>query len=155
MLEVIADGHHVRPEVLEATFRMAPGRIALISDAMAAAGAAGGRYVLGGLEVEAANRLAKLVGADTLAGSALTQDAALRKSVNAGVDLVEAVTALTATPAKVLGRDDELGLVKPGLLADLVILSSSLHVEKVIAAGHNIRLELVVREDIGGPTMSG
>ena len=51
------------------------------------------------------------------------------------VDLVAAVTALTFTPAAVLGRADDLGTLRPGRLADLVLLSPALAVQRVLAAG--------------------
>jgi N-acetylglucosamine-6-phosphate deacetylase len=67
-LELILDGVHVAPAVAGLLFREAPGRVALITDAMAAAGSADGRYRLGGLEVEVAAGIARLAGADTIAG---------------------------------------------------------------------------------------
>ena len=53
-LEVINDGVHVRPEVIRMLCRLAPGRVALVSDAMAAAGAGDGRYRIGNLDVDVA-----------------------------------------------------------------------------------------------------
>jgi N-acetylglucosamine-6-phosphate deacetylase len=135
VLELIADGEHVHPAVLELAFRSAPGRIALVTDAMAAAAASDGDYRLGSLEVTVAGGLAVLRGTDTIAGSTLTQDASLRTAITAGVDPVRAVEALTATPARVIGRSHELGALRPGMLADLVLLTSALEVELVVAAG--------------------
>ncbi|MFB2554757.1 N-acetylglucosamine-6-phosphate deacetylase [Herbiconiux liangxiaofengii] len=133
-LELIADGVHVHPAVLALAFAAAPDRIALVTDAMAAAGAPDGAYRLGTLDVTVADGVATLTGTDTIAGSTLTQDAALRAIVAAGVDPVAAVTALTATPARVLGRPD-LGRLRPGLAADLVLLTHTFHVRHVWAAG--------------------
>ena len=61
-LEVINDGVHVRPEVIRMLCRLAPGRVALVSDAMAAAGAGDGRYRIGNLDVDVAEGVARLTG---------------------------------------------------------------------------------------------
>ena len=61
-LEVINDGVHVRPEVIRMLFRLAPGRVALVSDAMSAAGAGDGRYRIGNLDVDVAEGVARLTG---------------------------------------------------------------------------------------------
>lgn len=75
-LELILDGLHVHPPVARMLFHEAPGRVALVTDAMAAAGASDGHYRLGGLNVSVRDGLAVLSGTSTLAGSTLTQDAA-------------------------------------------------------------------------------
>lgn len=134
ILEVIADGVHLHPEIVRLAFAAAPGRIALITDAMAAAGAGDGRYDLGPLAVVVADGVARLAEGDSIAGSTLTQDAALRHAVAAGVPLPAAVRALTATPAGALGRDD-LGTLEPDRLADAVLLSSDLQVRAVWVGG--------------------
>ncbi|WP_431799259.1 N-acetylglucosamine-6-phosphate deacetylase [Microbacterium kunmingense] len=139
-LEAILDGSHLDPAVVRMLFDLAPGRVALVTDAMAAAGAADGDYVLGELEVTVSGGVARLAGAETIAGSTLTQDAALRRAVDdVGLSLPAAVAALTETPAAVLGRADRLGRLDPGFAADVVLLSSALEVEAVWAAGRRFR----------------
>ncbi len=134
-LELIVDGLHVDPAVVQLAFRAAPGRIALVTDAMAAAGASDGHYHLGSREVDVRDGRAVLEGTDTLAGSTLTQDLALRIAVTeCGIDPVDAIRALTLTPATVLGRDD-LGLLRPGWTADLVLLGEGFDVRAVAADG--------------------
>ena len=133
-LEVIADGVHLAPEIVRLAFSAAPGRVALVTDAMAAAGAADGRYDLGSLAVDVVDGTARLVEGGAIAGSTLTQDAALRFSVACGVPLAEAVAALTTVPARAIGRDD-LGALAPGCAADAVLLSSELEVRAVWTAG--------------------
>ena len=135
VLELILDGEHVHPDVARLAFAAAPDRVALVTDAMAAAGSADGVYRLGGLDVSVQEGRAVLGGTDTLAGSTLTQDRALRLALDA-VCLSQpvAVGALTATPAGVLGRTD-LGLLQPGHRADLVLLDASHRVVWVRAEG--------------------
>lgn len=130
-IEVIADGMHVHPDVIRMLFAAAPGRIALVTDAMAAAGAADGTYLLGSLPVTVEARVARLADG-TIAGSTLTQDAALRTAVAAGVALPDAVTALTTTPARAIGRP-ELGSLAVGSVADAVILDAGLRVRRVFS----------------------
>ncbi|OUE28131.1 N-acetylglucosamine-6-phosphate deacetylase [Clavibacter michiganensis] len=135
-LELILDGVHVAPSVAALLLRAAPGRVALVTDAMAAAGSADGRYRLGALDVDVLDGVARLAGADTIAGSTLTQDQALRIAVGeAGLALPDAVAALTLVPARAVGLDDRLGLLRAGHAADVVALSPDLAVSRVWAAG--------------------
>ncbi|MDQ1131293.1 N-acetylglucosamine-6-phosphate deacetylase [Microbacterium sp. SORGH_AS_0888] len=133
VLEAIADGVHLHPAVVRMLMDAAPGRIALVTDAMAAAGAPDGAYRLGSLDVLVEGGVARLAGRDTIAGSTLTQDAALRLAVAAGTTLPQAVAAVTSTPASVLGRPD-LGSLRVGAAGDAVLLTPSLEVVRVWSA---------------------
>lgn len=134
-LELILDGEHVHPRVAAFLLAAAPGRVALVTDAMAAAAGEDGRYELGGLEVVVADGRAVVAGTDTLAGSTLTMDEALRTGVAAGLPLVDLVAAATSTPAHALGLGSVLGRVQTGFLADLVLLDGSLEVRQVHLSG--------------------
>ncbi|SFF51329.1 N-acetylglucosamine-6-phosphate deacetylase [Curtobacterium sp. YR515] len=139
-LELILDGVHVHPSVASMLLRAAPGRVALITDAMGAAGAADGSYTLGSLAVTVTDGIAHVAGTDTIAGSTLTQDVALRNAVTlAGQTLPDAVAALTSVPAAALGLGDRLGRLAPGYAADLVALSPSFEVRRVWGAGRELR----------------
>jgi N-acetylglucosamine-6-phosphate deacetylase len=136
VLELVMDGEHVHPDVAALAFRSAAGRIALVTDAMAAAGSHDGRYSIGSLAVDVRDGLAHLAGTDTIAGSTLTQDEALRVAISrARVNPVDAVTALTVTPARVLGLEQRHGLLAPGFAADAVQLDGEWAVEGVWADG--------------------
>jgi len=138
-LEVINDGVHVHPEVVRLAFAGAPGRIALVTDAMAAAGASDGRYRLGTLDVTVTDGVARIDQGGSIAGSTLTLDAALRRAVTeVGATLEDAVTALTETPARAIGRGHDLGLLAPGYAADAVLLGDDFEVEVVFAAGRRL-----------------
>ncbi|WP_344712151.1 N-acetylglucosamine-6-phosphate deacetylase [Microbacterium terregens] len=134
-LEVIADGVHLHPALVRIAFLLAPGRVALVTDAMAAAGQSDGRYALGSLGVDVAGGIARLADGGAIAGSTLTQDAALRCAVGAGVPLGDAVAALTAVPARAIGRSGDLGSLRPGMTADAVLMSRSLETVAVWTAG--------------------
>ncbi|MFJ7288972.1 N-acetylglucosamine-6-phosphate deacetylase [Curtobacterium sp. NPDC098951] len=139
-LELILDAVHVHPSVASMLLRAAPGRVAFVTDAMGAAGSADGSYTLGSLAVTVTDGVAHVAGTDTIAGSTLTQDAALRNAVTlAGQTLPDAVAALTSIPAAALGLGDRLGRLAPGFAADLVALSPSLEVQRVWGAGRPIR----------------
>jgi len=129
-LEAIADNIHLHPHIIKLVFDEAPGRVALVTDAMAAAGSADGDYMLGSLHVTVLDGVAR-VDSGSIAGSTLTQDVALRRAVEAGVPLADAVLALTRTPARAIGVADELGALEPGLLSDAVLLTAGLDVATV------------------------
>jgi N-acetylglucosamine-6-phosphate deacetylase len=138
-LELVLDGVHVHPSVAQMLMRSAPHRVALVTDAMAAAGGADGHYRLGSLNVDVSGGIAHLAGTSTIAGSTLTLDGALRCAITlAGIDEVAAVEALTRTPARVLGRDDQWGMLAAGYAADLVVFDESWQVERVWAQGNEI-----------------
>lgn len=103
VLEAIADGVHVHPLVLRTLFAAAPGRVALVSDAMAATGLGDGAHRLGALDVEVRGGVPLVAGTATLAGSTLTLDRAIEVAVGAGVAIDDAVAAATSVPAGVLG----------------------------------------------------
>ena len=132
-LELVADGVHVHPSVLALAWR--DGRTALVTDAIAAAGAADGDYRLGGLSVEVRDGVARLASSGAIAGSTATLDASLRMAVGeAGVPLPDALAAVTSTPAAMLGLD-RVGRLAPGSWADLVELTDDLEVNRVMRRG--------------------
>lgn len=135
-VEVIADGVHVHPAMLRrAVTAKGPERVALVTDAMAAAGMADGDYELGGLDVQVVGGVARLAAGGALAGSTLTMDAAFRGAVHeAGLPLEDAARLASTTPAGVLGLGD-VGAIEAGRRADLLVLDQDLRVAAVMAAG--------------------
>ncbi|GIH17569.1 N-acetylglucosamine-6-phosphate deacetylase [Rugosimonospora africana] len=134
--EFIADGTHLHDGTLAfATGVTGPARAALITDAMSAAGMTDGDYELGGLAVTVADGVARLAGKDSIAGSTLTMDAALRRALGAGVSMVDACRMASTTPAGAIGMDATVGAVRAGLRADLVELSEDLRVVRVMRGG--------------------
>ncbi|WP_040157933.1 N-acetylglucosamine-6-phosphate deacetylase [Nigerium massiliense] len=133
-LELIADGIHVHRELAAYVLRSFPDRVVLITDAMAAAGAPDGEYVLGELPVTVSDGVAKLTGTDTIAGSTLTLDVAVRTMVAAGVPLELAVRAATLNPARYL-RLPDVGRLTVGAFADVLVLDEDLQVERVLRHG--------------------
>jgi N-acetylglucosamine-6-phosphate deacetylase len=126
ILGLIVDLSHVVALVCKLVFAAAPGRVALVTDATAAAGQPPGRYELGGeiIEVGPTGPPRRLDG--TLAGGVLRLDEAVANAVGLGFDLALAIDAASRIPADVLGRGD-LGRLAPGAVADLVWLGDDLH----------------------------
>lgn len=137
-LELIADGIHVHPDVIALAFAGAPGRIALITDAMGAAGEPDGAYELGGLAVTVTDGVARLDEGGAIAGSTLTQDAALRLVVAGGLPVADAVAALTSVPARAIGLAGRYGSLRPGAAADAVLLDDALQVAGVWVDGARV-----------------
>jgi N-acetylglucosamine-6-phosphate deacetylase len=107
--ELINDGEHVHPPVARLLFRAMPGRVALVTDAIGAAGAGDGEYLLGRLPVVVRGGLARLADGGAIAGSTLTMDAAVRRAVlELGLPVEAAVAAATVVPAGVLGAAADL-----------------------------------------------
>lgn len=99
VVTVIADGHHVAPELLRVVAAAAPGRWAMITDATAAAGMPDGPYRLAGVPVTLAGGAVRH-GAGGLAGSAASLVDGIHTAFDAGIDLAAAVSAASATPAR-------------------------------------------------------
>lgn len=133
-VEVIADGVHVHPAILRLLWRIKGWRcMALVTDAMPAAGAREGVYVFGGQEVVVHGGSARLADG-RLAGSVLRMDRAVGVAVAAGIPLSEAVGMASLTPAMIAGLTDR-GQIAPGFRADLVMLDTDLRVVWTMVGG--------------------
>jgi N-acetylglucosamine-6-phosphate deacetylase len=134
--ELINDGLHLHPSLVRWVLgTIGETRAALVSDAIAAAGADDGVYALGGSTVRVRGGRAELVDGSSLAGSTLTMDAVFRRVVRCqGLPVGAAARATATTPAAVLGLDD-VGRIAPGRLANLVVLEEDLTARAVLYRG--------------------
>jgi N-acetylglucosamine-6-phosphate deacetylase len=133
VVQIILDGVHLADDTARVVWRAAAGRVALVTDAVAGAGAGEGLYRLGGVELEIRDGVVR--GPDgQLAGSVLTMDEAVRNLHTLGVPLEESLAAATSVPAGVIGASDA-GRLEVGLPADVVVLDDNLAVDRVLLAG--------------------
>ncbi|MCB7138049.1 N-acetylglucosamine-6-phosphate deacetylase [Cellulosimicrobium marinum] len=145
VVELVADGTHLAHGTTRSVVELVgahvtdgavagPDAVALVTDAMAAAGMPDGRYDLGPMSVTVADGVARLAEGGSIAGGTYHLLDVVRETVAAGVALVNAVRAASWTPAGVLGRDDVGGLV-PGRRADVVVTDADLRVRRVLRGG--------------------
>lgn len=136
-VELINDGTHLHPAVLQLAYRhKGAGRVALITDAMDAAGFGDGEYQLGPLAVEVTDGVARLVEGGSIAGSTLTLDTAFRRAVTLdGIPVEDAVRSISANPARLLGVYDRVGSLEAGKDADLVVLDEDFVLKGVMRRG--------------------
>lgn len=139
-VELINDGVHVEPAVARLAFAAAgPSRVALITDAMAAAGMGEGDYRLGVMDVQVRGGRAVLAGGTSLAGSVITMADAFRQAVvHLGLPIHEAAEAASLTPARALGIASRAGSLEPGKDADLAVLDDDLRIAWVMKGGRRV-----------------
>lgn len=135
--ELICDGIHVHPSAVRMAFRLFPGRICLISDALRCCGMADGSYSLGGQEILLSGGVARLTGG-AIAGSAADLYQCMRRAVSFGIPREQAVWAATALPARVIGRESETGAIADGRAADFVICGGELEPRAVYLGGKRL-----------------
>ncbi|MGN7469879.1 N-acetylglucosamine-6-phosphate deacetylase [Brevibacillus sp. SAFN-007a] len=137
--ELIADGIHVHPAVMNILYRVKTARrLALVSDSMRAAALCEGTYDLGGQEVHVRDNQAKLADG-TLAGSVLTLNRAVGNMVAlSGVPLPEAVEMASRTPASILGYGERKGRLAVGYDADMAVLDENFDVTMTFVAGKKV-----------------
>jgi N-acetylglucosamine-6-phosphate deacetylase len=140
-VEIIADGVHLPAALLKLVYKIkGANRIALITDAMRAAGMPEGESVLGslhnGLKVIVEDGVAKLPDRSSFAGSVATTIRLLKTMVTiAGVPLTDAVKMLTMTPARIMNVLETKGELSSGKDADIVIFNEEFIVEKTMVQG--------------------
>lgn len=136
VIELIADGVHLAPEMVLLVFSLVgAANVALVTDAMAAAGCADGSYRLGPVDVVVDGGVARLAGGDSIAGGTATLLDVVRTSVAGGVRLADAVLAATRVPAEVLGSADTIGSLRTGHQADLLVCDAGLGLHQVMKRG--------------------
>ncbi|HTI13094.1 MAG TPA: N-acetylglucosamine-6-phosphate deacetylase [Dictyobacter sp.] len=136
MGELIADGIHVHPAMMDMLIRLlGPARTIAITDAQAGAGLEHAEFEFAGQKTHIADGAARLEDG-TLAGSILTMDHALRNIMeNASVTLSEAVGMLSLNPARAIHLDHEKSLLKEGYAADLLVFDKNLRLQATICRG--------------------
>ena len=132
--ELICDGLHVHPAMIRLAYRLFPGRICMISDALRCCGMPEGVYNIDGRETYVKDRLARLADG-TIAGSASNLYDCLLTAVRSGVPREEAILSATLNPAKALTAEDRIGSIEPGKCADFVVCDENLERRAVYVGG--------------------
>ena len=135
--ELICDGEHVHPSSVRMAFKLFPGRICLVSDALRCCGMPDGQYELGGQDIFLKGNVAKLADG-TIAGSVTNLYGCMRKAVEFGISREQAILSSTVIPARQLGREEEIGSIAPGKLADFVVCTADLERKAVYMAGKEV-----------------
>ncbi|MFD6139054.1 N-acetylglucosamine-6-phosphate deacetylase [Promicromonospora sp. NPDC060271] len=157
VVELIGDGVHLDPATVRSVFDMVGAdQVVLVTDAMAAAGVADGRYELGPMSVVVLDGVARVAvenvsdtqvtgvtpASDTsgaaegpIAGGTAHLIDVVRLAVAGGVPLVDAVRSATAVPARVLGLTGEVGSLEPGARADVLLTDADLRPLRVLRRG--------------------
>jgi N-acetylglucosamine-6-phosphate deacetylase len=133
VVQVIVDDHHLAEETTRIVWHAAAGRVALVTDAIAAAGVGDGSFQLGDIEVDVRDGAARRSDG-VLTGTTVTMIESVRNLHALGVPLADAVGAATLVPARVTGRPG-LGSLRPGAVADIVVLDDELQIRTVLVDG--------------------
>lgn len=140
-VELIADGIHLPASLLKLAYKIkGADRLALITDAMRAAGTSSTTSILGsvhnGMEVIVEDGVAKLPDRSAFAGSVATADRLVRTMVQqAEVPLFDAINMMSSTPARIMGVEKNKGSLEAGKDADLIIFNDNIDIQKTIIGG--------------------
>ncbi|MFI2366077.1 N-acetylglucosamine-6-phosphate deacetylase [Promicromonospora sp. NPDC019610] len=149
VVELVGDGVHLDPATVRSVFdTVGPDHVVLVTDAMAAAGVADGRYELGPMSVVVHDGVARIAAPRAapgepeeegpIAGGTAHLIDVVRHAVRGGVPLVDAVRSATAVPARVLGLAGEVGTLAPGARADVLVTDADLRPVRVLRHGVDV-----------------
>lgn len=137
--ELICDGFHIHPAVLRMSFRLlGEGRAVVVSDAMKAAGLNDGDYILGGQTVYVRDGKAQLANG-AIAASTTNLFTEFKNLLSLGIPFKSALKACTINPATVIKRDNRIGSLKVGKIADIIAVDRVYNLKAVIVKGNLIR----------------
>jgi len=143
-VEIIADGVHLPAPLLKLVYKIKGAeRTALITDAIRAAAMPPGEYVLGnintGMKIISEDGVAKLPDRSSFAGSIATADRLVRTMIHtAGISLEDAITMISATPARIIGVSEKKGALSAGKDADIVLFDQDINISMTIRKGEII-----------------
>ena len=135
--ELICDGLHIHPSAVRMAFKLFPGRICLISDALRCTGMPDGEYPFGGQMLTLKNGEARMPDG-ALAGSTATLYQCMLNAIAFGIPEETAICAATINPAREVGCDCDLGSIAPGKLADFIVCDENLNRKAIYMEGENI-----------------
>ena len=126
--DIIADGMHVNPKMLELAVRAkSPDNVSLISDSVAPTGLGDGVFEIWGEKVSVSGRRTQNE-RGSIAGSVITMLDAVRQMLSLGFSATDVAKMASTNPARLLGIDDTRGSIEAGKRADLVAIDSNAEV---------------------------
>ncbi|MBX3245469.1 MAG: N-acetylglucosamine-6-phosphate deacetylase [Acidobacteria bacterium] len=138
--DIIADGLHVNPKMLDLACRAkSPDNVLLISDSVAPTGLGDGTFDLWGENISVTNGKTQNE-RGSIAGSVITMHDAVRRMLSLGFSMSEIEQMASVNPARLLSLDVEMGSVEAGKRADLVVFNESNDIERVIVGGKEVDL---------------
>jgi N-acetylglucosamine-6-phosphate deacetylase len=133
--DIIADGIHVAPEMLEFACRLkGSDKISLISDSVAPTGLGDGEFELWGEKISVVNGRTRNE-RGSIAGSVITMHAAAKQMMSLGFSTAEVSQMASTNPAKLIGVDNERGSIDVGKRADLVALAEEGDIQFTMIGG--------------------
>lgn len=138
--ELICDGHHIDPSVIRIIINeKGPEHVILVTDCMRAGMMPGGEYMLGELPVYVKDGMAKLKNGNSLAGSILNLNEAIKNVVDWNITSPEnAIMMATYTAAKSVNLEKECGSILPGRDADFIILDDKMNLQETFINGQSV-----------------
>ncbi len=136
--ELICDGIHVHPSVVRMTFASNAEKLCIVSDSLSAAGMGDGVYSLGGLEVHVKGKRAALADG-TLACSVSNVFEECRNVISFGISPEKAIAAACLNPARAMGLETEIGDIRKGLLADMLVVTPDMELKQVYIGGKAVQ----------------
>jgi N-acetylglucosamine-6-phosphate deacetylase len=135
-VELIADGVHLDPETVRMVFELVGAEnVVLVTDSTAATGLPDGDYELGPQSVSVSGAVARLQSNGSLAGGTATLLDVVLRTIDAGVEPAAAVLSATAVPAAIAGQGNEIGSLRAGLRADVLVVDGNFERLVVMRAG--------------------
>ena len=143
-VELIGDGKHIPRETMLLCFKIkGADKVALVTDAMRAAGTDASTSILGekktGTPVVVEDGVAKLPDRSSFAGSVATMDVCFKTALRYGVPLCDAARSCTLTPARIAGVADRKGSLEVGRDADILLFDGNFGLQDVFIGGDRIR----------------
>ncbi|HPJ22229.1 MAG TPA: N-acetylglucosamine-6-phosphate deacetylase [Clostridia bacterium] len=136
--EIIPDMIHLHPAIIKLIYKLkGPVKTICVSDSIMAAGLPDGEYVFSGLGITVMNKSARLKSGN-LAGSIITMAEGVRNLVSIGIAPEDALMSATSSPAFIMGIEERHGFLKPGRVADIVVLEEDYSVNTVLKAGERV-----------------
>lgn len=136
-VELICDGMHIHPAVINAVYRMFGKKLVIISDSLRCAGMPDGEYELGGQQIFLSGGVARLADG-TLAGSAANLYECMLHAISFGIAREDAIRAATYNPARQIGALNEVGSIRDGKIADFVVCDAVLRPQAVYLRGKHL-----------------